>query len=176
MNDDLDQTWNDQSPAKHLRSARRRWPWILLIVVLALSGGGGVYAWPEIASLVPSLGHETPAEQINASDKEAMPELLASQQKIEEELAALTQSVADQQEQVKSIVDQLIALTSKVDALQRAAPAPTPPTPVAAEQPRAPVAQTAPKPKKLPLRPSIHSGPISVGGAPLNATPSDTAN
>jgi hypothetical protein len=175
MNNDFDQTLNDQLPPK-LRSTRRRWPWLLLIVVLALSGSGVVYGWPEIASLVPALGRETPADQTAASDKEALPELLASQQKMEEDLAALTKAVADQQEQVKSIVDQLIALNSKVDALQRPAPVPTPPTPVAVDQPRSPVAQATPKPRKPPLRPSIHPGPISVGGAPLNAAPSGAAN
>jgi hypothetical protein len=105
-----------------------------------------------------------------------LPGLLASQQKIEEDLATLTKSVSDQQEQVKSIVDQLIALNSKVDALQRPAPVPAPPTPVAVDQPRPPVAHAAQKLRKRPLRPSIHSGPISVGGAPLNATPNGTAN
>lgn len=175
MNNDLEHRWNDNPPPSHLRSPRRRWPWLLLVVVLALSGTGIFYAWPEIASLIPSLGRETPDEQLAASDKEALPELLASQQKIEDDIAALTKSVADQQEQVKTIVDQLVALTSKVDALQRPAP-PPPPAPVVAEQPPAPIARIAPKPKKPPLRPSIHSGPVSVGGAPLNVTPSDTAN
>jgi uncharacterized coiled-coil protein SlyX len=173
---DLDETWNDFPPPKHLHSARRRWPWLLLIVVLALSGSGVVYAWPEIASLVPALGRETPADQLAASDREALPEILASEQKMEEDLASLTKSVADQQEQMKSIADQLIALTSKVDALQHSAPAPIQPTPVAVDQPRPPVAQTAPKPRKPLLRPSIHSGPISVGGAPLNVTPGGAAN
>jgi hypothetical protein len=98
MNNDLDQTWNDLPPPKHLRSARRRWAWLFLIVVLALSGGGVVYAWPEIATLVPALGRETPADQMAASDREALPEILASQQKMEEDLAALTKSVADQRE------------------------------------------------------------------------------
>jgi hypothetical protein len=170
MNSDLDQTWNDQPPPTHVRPARRRWPWLLLVVVLALSGSGVVYAWPEIASLVPAVGRETPADQ------GALPELLASQQKIEEDLVALTKSVADQQDQMKTIVDQLTALTTKADALQRPAPTPPPPAPVAAEQPRASIAQTTPKPKKPPLRPSIHSGPVSIGGAPLNVTPGNDAN
>jgi hypothetical protein len=72
---------------------RRRWPRLLLVVVLALSGTGISYAWPEIASLIPSVGRETPAEQLAASDKEALPELLASQQKIEDDIAALTKSM-----------------------------------------------------------------------------------
>jgi uncharacterized coiled-coil protein SlyX len=179
MNHDFDETWNDHLPPKPLRSARRRWPWLLLTVVLALSGSGVVYAWREIASLIPSLGHETPTEQMAASDKDALPDLLASQQKIEDDLAALTKLVTDQQEQVKTIVDQLAALTSKVDDLQRPAPPPPPPplpAPVTADQPRASIAPTTTKPKKPLLRPSIHSGPVSVGGAPLNATPRDTAD
>jgi uncharacterized coiled-coil protein SlyX len=174
MNNDLDHTWNDNPPPSHLRSPRRRWPWLLLVVVLALSGTGIFYAWPEIASLIPSVGRETPAEQLAASDKEALPELLASQQKIEDDIAALTKSISDQQEQVRTIVDQLAVLTSKVDTLQRPAP-PPPPAPVIAEQPPVSIAPVAPKPKKPPLRPSIRSGPVSVGGAPLNV-PRDTAN
>src|ERR1700761_2534420 len=150
MNDNLDHTWNDDPPPSPLRSRRRRWPWLLFVIVLGLSGAGIFYGWPEIASLVPAVGRETPAEQVAASDKDALPELLASQQKIEEDLAALTKSVADQQEQVKLVVDQLAALTSKVAALQPPLPpVPAPsPAPITAEQPPPPVAQIAPKPKK----------------------------
>jgi uncharacterized coiled-coil protein SlyX len=125
------------------------------------------------------VGRETPAEQVAASDKDALPELLASQQKIEEDLAALTKSVADQQERVKVVVEQLAALTSKVAALQPPPP-PVPasaPAPVTAEQPSAPLALATPKPKKPLRRPAVHSsGPVSVGGAPLNGAPSGTAN
>src|SRR6201992_1022049 len=172
MNDNLDHTWNDHPPTSPLRSRRRRWPWLLFVIVLGLSGGGIFYVWPEIVSLVPALAREPPAEQVAASDKDALPELLASQQKIEEDLAALTKSVADQQEQVKLVVDQLAALTSKVAALQpppSPAPVSAPAPPVTAEQPPAPLALATPKPKKPPHRPAVHSsGPISVGGAPLN--------
>ena len=180
MNNDLDQAVVGHPPPPYLRSSRRRWPWLLLVALLAVSGGGIAYAWPEIAPLIPSVGRETPAEQVAASDRDALPELLASQQKIEEDLAALTKSVADQQEQVKLVVDQLAALTSKVAALQPTASAPVPAAaaaPVAVEQPPTPLALATPKPKKPPRRPTVHSsGPISVGGAPLSVTPSDTAN
>jgi uncharacterized coiled-coil protein SlyX len=118
-------------------------------------------------------------EQVAARDRDALPELLASQQKIEEDLAALTKSVAEQQEQARLVVDQLAALTSKVAALQppAPAPAPAPPAPVTAEQPPIPFAMATPKPKKPPRRPTVHSsGPVSVGGVPLNVTPSDAAN
>jgi uncharacterized coiled-coil protein SlyX len=108
---------------------------------------------------------------MTAGDQDTLPDLLASQQKGEEDLAALGRVVADQQEQLKTITDQLVALDSKVEALQRAAPAPVPP-PVAA----APIAQAAPRPKKPPSRASKPSGPISTGGAPLSVAPSDPAH
>jgi uncharacterized coiled-coil protein SlyX len=173
MSNDSDQAWQGHSPLNPLPVRRRRWPWLLLFVVLALACAGGVYAWPEIATLVPALGHEGSAGAMTAGDKETVPDLLAAQQKSEEDLAALGRTVADQQEQLKTILDQLAALTSKVEALQRATPAPAPaPPPVAA----APVAQAAPKPRKPPVRASKPSGSISVGGAPLSAAPGDAAH
>jgi uncharacterized coiled-coil protein SlyX len=109
---------------------------------------------------------------MTAGDKEALPDLLATQQKSEEDLAALGRAVADQQEQLKIIVDQLVALTSKVEALQRVTPPPVPP-PVAAPPARAPIAQAAPRPRQPPARPPEPSGAISTGGMPLSAAPSD---
>ncbi|MHC2332764.1 hypothetical protein [Bradyrhizobium sp. USDA 4454] len=171
MTHDSDQAWHDHAPTRPIPAARRRWPWFLLIVIiLALAGAGGVYAWPQIAPLVPSLGNAAAGDKA-ATDKEALPDLLAAQQKLEDDIGALGKSVADQQEQLKTITDQLAALASKVEALQRPAPAPVPPA--AAEQPHAPVAQAAPKSRKPSVRAPKPSGPISTGGAPLSAAPSN---
>jgi uncharacterized coiled-coil protein SlyX len=174
MSNDSDLTLQGHSPLNPLPGPRRRWPWLLLFVLLALAGAGGVYAWPEIAALVPALGHEASGGAMTAGDQQTVPDLLAAQQKNEEDLAALGRTVANQQEQLKAIVDQMAALTSKLDAQQRAAPAPAAvPPPVAA----APVAQAAPKPRKPPPpRAPKPSGSISVGGAPLNAAPGDPAH
>ena len=181
MSNDSDRAWQGHSPLVPLPTSRRRWPWLLLIVLLTLAGAGGVYAWPEIAPLIPSLGHETSGGKMAAGDSETLPDLLASQQKTGEDLAALGRAVADQQEQLKILADRLAALTSKVDALQSPPSAPVSP-PAAAEPPRAPtaqaaprpIAQAAPKPGKPPSR--TPSGPISTGGAPLNAAPGETAH
>jgi uncharacterized coiled-coil protein SlyX len=163
------------SDSNPLSVTRRRWPWFLLCVMLSLACAAGVYAWPEIATLVPSLGHGASGGGMTATDKDALPDLLATQQKSEEDLAALRQAVADQQEQLKIIVDQLVALTSKVESLQRAVPAPVPP-PAAAEPPRAPIAQAAPRPRKPPSPALKPSGPISTGGTPLGAAPGAAAH
>jgi uncharacterized coiled-coil protein SlyX len=165
------------SDSNLLPVTRRRWPWLLLCVILGVTCAAGVYAWPQIATLVPSLGHQASGGGTPANDKDALPDLLATQQKSEEDLAALSRAVADQQEQLKTIVEQLVALTSKVEALQRAAPAsaPTPP-PVAAEPPHAPVAQAAPRPRRPPSQAPKPSGPISTGGTPLGVAPNDAAH
>ncbi|UFX47527.1 hypothetical protein HAP47_0012995 [Bradyrhizobium sp. 41S5] len=173
MTNDSDQAWQHHAPSSPIPAARRRWPWFLLIVIIACAGAGGVYAWPQIAPLVPSLGNEAASDKVAAGDKETLPDLLATQQKLEDDISALSKSVADQQEQLKTVVDQLASLTSKVDALQRPAPAPVPqPATAAADQPHAPVAQAAAKPRKPPpARAAKPAGPISTGGAPLNVAP-----
>lgn len=81
--------------------------------------------------------------------------------------------MADQREQLRTVLDQLAALASKIDALQRPAVPVQIPPPMAAPAPSpAPIAQTAPKPKKPPApRAPKAAGPISTGGAPLTAPP-----
>ncbi|MEN3347331.1 MAG: hypothetical protein V7632_966 [Bradyrhizobium sp.] len=171
MNSDSDQAWHSAAPSSSLTAPRRRWPWLLLIVILVLAGAGGVYAWPQIEPLVPALSQPFSGERVASADKEALPDLLATQQKVEDDLAALGQSVAQQQDQLKTIVDQLAALTAKVDALERPAPPPpAPPPPAVAQAPGAPAAPAAAKPRRPPVRaPKPTTGPISVGGAPLPA-------
>jgi uncharacterized coiled-coil protein SlyX len=136
---------------------------------------GGIFAWPEIAPWVLPVSHEASGKGTTAGDAEALPDILATQQKVTEDLAALGRTVADQQEQLKTIADQLAALTSKVEGLQRAGPASVP-LPDAAPPPRAPIAQAAPRPRKPPSRTPKPSGPISTGGAPLSAAPGDTVH
>src|SRR6202035_1461721 len=158
MSNDSDQAWQGHALLDPQPATRRRWPWFLLCAILGLACAGGVYAWPEIAALVPSLGRGASGGGMTANDKEVLPDLLATQQKSEEDLAALGRAVADQQEQLKIIIDQLVDLTSKVEALQRAAPTPAPPL-TAAEPPHAPIAQAAPRPRKPPSPASKPSGP-----------------
>ena len=170
MSNDSDQPWQGHSPVSPLPATRRRWPWLLLIVIVALACAASVYAWPEIATLVPAPGREASGGGTTAGGKETLPDLLATQQKSEEDLAALSRAVTDQQ--LKIILDQLVALTSKVETLQRGPPAPGSP-PAAVEPPHVPIAQAAPRPRKPPSSASKPSGPISTGGTPLSAAPSD---
>jgi hypothetical protein len=175
MSCDSNSTLQGHSPRIPQPVTRRRWPWFLLFVILALACAAGVYAWPEIATLVPSLDHGASGGGMTANDKDALPDLLATQLKSEEDLAALGRAVADQQEQLKIIVDHLVALTSKVEALQPAAPSPAPP-PIAAEPAHVPITQATPRPRKPPFPASKPSGPISTGGTPLSVAPGDASH
>jgi uncharacterized coiled-coil protein SlyX len=184
--------WLNEDPPRPLPARRRRWPFVLLFFfVLALAAG--VFLWMNVDQLSQYAWHTAPDDKSASADQAMMTDLLAAQQKSSEELAGLDRAVADQQEQLKALLNQLSDLTAQIDTLKNAAaPAPAPPPPpppVAIAQPPAPARaappplssaqppaspRAAPKPKKLP-RPAPSAGPISVGGAPLSTTPAAEA-
>jgi len=182
--------WLNDDPPPVLPARRRRWPFALLFsFVLTLAAGA--LLWMNIDRLSQYAGHAAPDDKAASGDQAVMTDLLAAQQKASEDLAALDRAVADQQEQLKTILNQLAGLTAQIDALKSAAappPAATPapvaiaeppaparaaPPPLASAQPPAPP-RAAPKPKKPP-RPAPSAGPISVGGAPLSPPPAAEA-
>jgi uncharacterized coiled-coil protein SlyX len=172
MSDGLDEKWDGEERPVALQR-RRRAPWIVaLLVGLAMVGAGGAFLWMNMDKLV-QLGSRDASDSADpaSGDKAMLTDLLATQQKTSEDLDTLKAAVEDQQGQLKSIMDQLAALTSKVDALQTPATPPPPPVPA----PPSARAQLAPKAAKKPPSAPKPSGPISVGGAPLSATPDAAA-
>jgi uncharacterized coiled-coil protein SlyX len=175
MSEEFDEKWDGQDRPVALQR-RRRAPWIAaLLVGLAMAGAGGAFLWMNMDKLVQLTSRDASDSADAASaDKAMLTDLLATQQKTTEDLDTLKAAVEDQQGQLKTIADQLAALTSKVDALQAPAAAPPPP-PVPA--PPGARAQLAPKvAAKKPPRAPKSTGPISVGGAPLTAAPDANAH
>ncbi|MBR0993612.1 hypothetical protein JQ580_23085 [Bradyrhizobium japonicum] len=179
-------TWPVVDPPPFVPAPRRRWPVALFVaLVLALAGAAAGYVWLNPGLFSQSAGREDRDADGRSNDKAIMTDLLAAQQKTADDLAAIDRAIADQQEQLKAIVSQLANLTSKIDAVRGSAPqasvAPAPLTapsvtmPSASVPPVAPAATARVAPKqKRPPRATVPSGPISVGGAPLNATPDAT--
>jgi hypothetical protein len=162
-------------PPNLLRPRRRRWP-LFLFLLVALAGAGGVFAWTDMTPLIQSFTRET-SDGTDPGDKAAMPDPLASQQKTAEDVEALSKSVSDQQERLKTVIDQIAVLSAKVDALQQAPAATAAPVPqqTTAPQPPSPrTAHAAPKPKKPEAPRAQPAGPISTGGVPLNVPPDTT--
>jgi len=190
MSNESSLDWPGIEPPPLLPNPRRRWPLILFVVfVLALASAGACYAWLNGGLFIQTTGHEAATEaDAGSSDRAVITDLLASQQKTSEDLAAIDRTIADQQEQLKAIVSQLSSLSAKIDALKGPAPqapvAPPFPSPPAVAAPGAPPAHTAPAPpartvqkQKRPQPRGINpTGPISVGGAPLNTAPDATAH
>ncbi len=180
MTDGIDEKWDGEERPVALQR-RRRAPWIAaLLVGLLMAGAGGVFLWLNMDKLVQLASRDaSDSADPSTGDKAMLTDLLATQQKTSEDLDTLKAAVEDQQGQLKSIMDQLAALTSKVDALQAppvAAAAPPPPPPPVPAPPGA-RAQLAPKAAaKKPPRAPKSTGPISVGGAPLTAAPDADAH
>jgi hypothetical protein len=176
MSEGFDEKWNGEDRPVALPK-RRRAPWIVAVLVgLAMAGAGGAFLWLNMDKLVQLTSRDaSDSADAGSADKAMLTDLLATQQKTTDDLDTLRAAVDDQQGQLKSIMDQLADLTSKIDTLQAPpAAAPPPPQPV----PAAPTAraQLAPKAAKKPTRAPKSSGPISVGGAPLTATPDANAH
>jgi uncharacterized coiled-coil protein SlyX len=167
--------WHSEDPSLPLPAQRSRWPFVLAFIVILALAGGGAYAWMNVDQLIDYAQGKTPESRTATGDDAVMTDLLAAQQKTNDDLAALERKIADQQQQLKQVTDQLADLTSKLGQLKSVAAAPQvplppapPQPPVVSAQPPAPV-RTTPRPKQPP-RPAPTAGPISVGGAPLNAT------
>ncbi len=188
MSTESSPNWPVVEPPPFLPARRRRWPFVLvMVVILALAGAGAAYVWLNPGLFIQSAGREA-GDGSSANDGAVMTDLLAAQQKTADDLAAIDRAVADQQEQIKAVVRQLADLSSKIDTLKSPAPpvpiAPSPfpgpavGTPQASVPPvaPAPTAHIAPRQKKKPphVTTPTSTGPISVGGAPLPATPDAT--
>jgi uncharacterized coiled-coil protein SlyX len=175
MSEGFDEKWDGENRPVALQR-RRRAPWIAaLLVGLVMAGAGGAFLWVNVDKLVQLTSRDaSDSADATSADKAMLTDLLATQQKTTEDLDTLKAAVEDQQGQLKSIADQLAALTSKLDALQAPAAVPQP-APVPA--PPGARAQLAPKAavKKPPHAPKS-TGPISVGGAPLTASPDANAH
>jgi uncharacterized coiled-coil protein SlyX len=170
MTHESDEDWDGEDRPVSLQR-RRRAPIVLaLLAGLTLAGIGAAFLWmnmDSVAARLLSRGETSESAEPASGDKAMLTDMLATQQKTGEDLESLKGEVAEQQEQLKTIVDQLAALTSRLEEMRNGTAAPPQP-PAAAPEPDV-RAQVVPKAAKKPAKKP--TGPISVGGAPLTAPP-----
>jgi uncharacterized coiled-coil protein SlyX len=131
-----------------------------VVVIVAVMGCAG-FVWltyPDIMSF-PRAGAAAPTAA--SDDKPRLEELMSMHEQSVADIESIKQELANEQAALKSIADQLTALTGRLAAVESAAPPPASPEPVAP----APKPKAAAKPKAA-SSPRA-SGPVSVGGAPL---------
>lgn len=166
MMDVIDQANGSELPPV-LQKSSRCLPWVFgfVAVFFGLCVGGAFY-WPHIDRMIEaSAAREVvPMPALSPEDKAALSELRSGQQEVSEEISALSRNIDAQQADLKRMLDQIAALTSRIESLQNiAAPLPA--------DIRPPAAQAASKPTTRATRPPKPEGPVSVGGAPLVPEP-----
>jgi hypothetical protein len=155
---------------------------VISVILLVAIAAAGSFVWFDYNDLIQTalFAGQPAAAPIVASGEEtvALKDFQSFQQQTAESLQSAAQDIAAQKADLKSLSDQVSALSAKIDAMQ-SAPQPTvslsarvePRT--GSQQPAAPARASAiAARKKLPVPKT--SGPISVGGAPLPpAAPAD---
>jgi flagellar basal body-associated protein FliL len=136
----------------------RRWISIIVILALAATGSASAFLWRAYGnnfSTFPSFG-STPAADVG--DKVIVQkDLQAFQQQITAQTQAATQLLGSQQAEIKRLSEQMTALATKLDTLQRSvtslqvtAPAPIPIKPAPIPMPPVRKKPVVPKPAEEP--------------------------
>ena len=168
MTDDLD---------RQVRQALQRkktfqGAFVLSVLLLAAIAAAGGFFWFFYNDLIrsASFAKQPAAASVVASGEEtvSLKDFQSFQQQIADSLRSVAQDIAARKAELKSLSDQVSALSTKIDAMQSAVqPTGSTSAPVdvrpASQQPAAPVRTRAEKKLVAPKT----SGPVSVGGAPL---------
>jgi len=165
---------DDEEPRRGLLS------WILIVALLAGTGSGSAFAWRAFGGDVSFS--PTPGTTVAAAEKPStQADLAAMRQQITGSVQTTHQLLAAQQAEIKRLSEQVSALSSKLELLQRPVtsaqaaipvPAPNAVAPAVKKKPEAPkpVAARPAEPKPVDVKPveaRPTGGPISTGGAPL---------
>lgn len=173
---------DDEEPRRGLLS------WILIVAMLMGTGGASAVLWRTFGGgpILPALA-SSPIAAVAVAEKPAVAapapsqgDLATLRQEITGSVQSTQQLLAAQQAEIKRLSEQVSALTSKLELMQRpvnsaqaAIPVPAPhavapPAPKKKPEAAKPVAAkpAAPKPA-ADNKPVPAGGPISTGGAPL---------
>jgi len=136
----------------------RRWISVIVILGLAASGSASALLWRAYGNNLPSFPSFGSTPPADPGDKVIMlKDLQAFQQQINAQTQATTQLLGSQQAEIKRLSEQMTALATKLDALQRsvtsvqvAPPAPIPSKPAPIPMPPVRKKPIVPKPSEEP--------------------------
>lgn len=177
-----DQLNNEFQPDPHaiLRQRRRRSPSALVFTTaLAIPAAAAAYLWLNHDRLVQAVSSAVRPAAIaapvvgNREETVALKDFQSFQQHTNDAMQSTTQGIAALQGSLKTLSDQVSALSARTDALQSAA-APAPTQSVVPAVPAAPARRVVAAPKRP--HTSRPGGPISLGGAPLPSEPAPAAD
>jgi hypothetical protein len=176
VTDDLDRQ------VRQALQRQKRSPGVLIsVVLLAVIAAAGAYLWLNHDGLLQELSiaaHPAAAPVVDSGEEAVtLRNFQSFERQTVDSLQSAAQDISAQKAELKSLSDQISALSAKIDVMQSAAqPTGSVSAPVEArpgsQQPAVPArASVVGARKKLPAPKT--SGPISVGGAPLPAPPAD---
>jgi uncharacterized coiled-coil protein SlyX len=136
-------------------------------VLLAIAGAAAAYGWLNydgIAQTVFSTARPATAQPVDDKETVSVEDFQAFQKQTADSLQSANADLVAQKVDLKRLSEQMSALSTRLDAMQSAAPK-TPPQQAAPA--RTPVSAARKKPS------AASAGPISVGGSPLPPNPAD---
>ncbi|MCC8942980.1 hypothetical protein H8A99_42880, partial [Bradyrhizobium sp. Arg68] len=115
----------DQAAASDLRPllygpSRRIFSVLVLLLVLLGSCAAAAWLWTNLEEFVetPQAHEVTSTMSLSLEDQASLSEIKWGQQKASDEIAELDRRIGAQREDLKSILDQIVVLTSRIDSLQ----------------------------------------------------------
>lgn len=156
-------------PALH-RSSRRIASFFALAALSIGLCAGAAYFWINAEEMFekPSAREVVPTTSLSPEDREALLEIRSEQQKASDQIGEINRNIGAQQNDLKRMADQIEALTSRIELLQK----PAVPAPVLLAPSSPPPSHPVSSPVKRAVQPAKPEGPVSVGGAPLISEPS----
>jgi uncharacterized coiled-coil protein SlyX len=170
MTNVIDQVSSLEQPSV-LRGSSRRFASVFALVAVSIGlCAGAAYYWIGVEELFekPSAREVVPTTGLSPEDKEALLEIRTEQQKASDQIGEINRNIGAQQDDLKRMADQIEALTSRIDSLQK----PAVPAPVLLAPSSPPPAPPISRPAKRAVQSAKPEGPVSVGGAPLVSEPS----
>jgi uncharacterized coiled-coil protein SlyX len=145
----------------------RAWAVVFFLTILVMAGAAAGYLWLNYDELIGALPTQQTASapEITPEVSAALRDLRSSRQQTARDIDTIQQTLATQQADLNRLSEQLSGLASRLDALQS-----TPPlrSTLVPPQPGTRAQAVEPQGKKPAARTPKPSGPVSVGGAPLN--------